>query len=59
MLLTMTGSIPGPANEKNKSDFVASLRDVCVHLVHSHDGARLTMQVKTVTFFMHLAAILN
>ena len=37
--------IPGPQNEKNKAEFVTSLRDVCLHLVHSHDGARLTMQV--------------
>jgi len=28
---------------KERSEFIASLRDVCVHIVHSHDGARLAM----------------
>jgi len=28
---------------KERSEFIASLREVCVHIVHSHDGARLTM----------------
>ena len=28
---------------KERSEFIASLRDICVHIVHSHDGARLTM----------------
>ncbi len=37
--------IAGEQNEKNKTEFISSLRDVCVHLIHSHDGARLTMQV--------------
>jgi len=43
--------ISGPQNEKNKSEFISSLRDVCVHLIHSHDGARLTMQVRQLLFF--------
>ena len=29
--------------EKERAEFITSLRDVCVHVVHSHDGARLTM----------------
>ena len=29
--------------QKERSELVASLKDVCVHIVHSHDGARLTM----------------
>jgi pumilio family protein 6 len=29
--------------EKERTEFINSLRDVCVHIVHSHDGARLTM----------------
>ena len=27
----------------NKYLFLFVIRDVCVHIVHSHDGARLTM----------------
>jgi pumilio family protein 6 len=29
--------------EKERTELISSLRDVCVHIVHSHDGARLTM----------------
>ena len=28
---------------KERSEFIATLREVCVHIVHSHDGARLAM----------------
>lgn len=29
--------------EKERSDFISALKDVYVHIVHSHDGSRLTM----------------
>ena len=31
--------------EKERAEYIASLRDVCLHICHSHDGARLVMNV--------------
>lgn len=31
--------------EKERAEYITSLRDVCLHICHSHDGARLVMNV--------------
>lgn len=33
----------GESGHKDRAEFIGQLRDVCVHIVHSQDGARLAM----------------